>query len=131
MIIDELIEVDEDYAEYFFKQSPSLHSFIAKIYAASIINLPLVIYGPTGVGKTAAARIFGRSRNKHCFRLSFQSGIKSKHIYGTTTILHGNAVFINGPLTTAIQKVVHLLLMIFIWQQYQRLNHWLLFLNHA
>ncbi|KAK8854131.1 hypothetical protein M9Y10_016685 [Tritrichomonas musculus] len=101
---------NNDDGQYFFRDSPSLRSHIAKLYAASVINLPLVLIGGTGVGKTSSARAFGRlrrnlqNRSLPCSMLPFHAGTMPNNIYGTKTILNGKVAFVNGPLTTALQK---------------------------
>ena len=91
--------------EYFIYQNSSiLKSFMAKIYAASLINLPVCIHGPTGVGKTSAAEQFAIERNKGYQKHSFHSGTKPSHIYATTTIQNKKILLKYGSLTTAMKK---------------------------
>ena len=57
-------EPESDDNKFFYLDSESLSKFMAIIHAASIINLPLCIWGDPGVGKTAMIRSFGRIREK-------------------------------------------------------------------
>ena len=48
--------------KFFFKKSPKLRSFIAKLLASSMINLHICVVGPTGIRKTSCTREFSRIR---------------------------------------------------------------------
>ncbi|KAH0800171.1 Dynein heavy chain, cytoplasmic [Histomonas meleagridis] len=95
--------------QFFYKDSPPLCEFMAKIYAASIIGLPICVYGPTGAGKTSAARAFASIRpvnenvSVHFQMHSFHSGTKPNHFYGTPTIKNGKVYFHNGTLTNSMK----------------------------
>jgi len=101
---------DDDDDQFFFLNSELLQQFIAKLYAASLIHLPVCVYGPTGVGKTSAARAFAKIRplsyksNTKYKMHSFHSGTKSNNFYGTTTIKDGKIIYINGTLTDSLRK---------------------------
>ena len=41
---------------YFYKDSPELCLFLAKLMAYSLIEQPICILGPPGIGKTSSAR---------------------------------------------------------------------------
>ena len=113
-IEDELLntfnEIDDKTDEpFFYKDSPSLRSFLAKLAAYSIIEQPICITGPTGAGKTSAARAFARMRpHKSSFKAAFQmhsfhSGTKVSHFFGSTTLLDGKIVFHDGTLTKSLK----------------------------
>lgn len=95
---------------FFYKDSPILCNFLAKLTAYSIIGQPVCVIGPTGAGKTSAARAFARMRpRKSNVRLAFQmhsfhSGTKVSHFFGSTTLLDGKIVFHDGTLTTALKS---------------------------
>ena len=95
---------------FFYEKSPSLCNFLAKLMAYSIISKPVCVTGPTGAGKTSAARAFSRmrprsSKNKTGFQMhSFHSGTKVAHFFGSTTLLDGQIVFHDGTLTTALKS---------------------------
>ena len=96
--------------KFFFQESPKLKSFMAKLLAASMINLHLCIKGKTGVGKTSCAREFSRIRAK-CMKLSkdfymhsFHSNTKSNHFYGNINMKNNQIDFINGSLLNAMEK---------------------------
>ena len=69
------IHINND-APFFYKQSPALKQFFAKLMAYSIIEQPVCITGPTGVGKTASSRAFSMMRpcrSKDSFGFQFHS----------------------------------------------------------
>ena len=114
-IEDELLstfnEIDDNSDEpFFYKDSPSLRSFLAKLAAYSIIKQPVFILGPTGVGKTSAARVFARMRpHKSSYKIGFQmhsfnSCTKVSDFFGSTTLLDGKVVFHDGALTKSLKK---------------------------
>ena len=55
-------EPESDDSKFFYKDSESLKNFMAIVHAASMINIPLCIWGAPGAGKTAMIRAFGRIR---------------------------------------------------------------------
>ena len=82
---------------------------MAKLFAASMINLHLCIIGRTGVGKTSCAREFSRIRekvmklSKDFYMHSFHSSTKPSHFYGNITMKNNKIEFINGPLLNAME----------------------------
>ena len=87
---------------------------MAIVHAASIINIPLCIWGAPGAGKTAMIRAFGRiraelngvySKYSPSFQMhTFHNGTKANDFFGTTTIKEGGEIaFTNGTLTTAMK----------------------------
>ena len=103
------IDISSD-NKYFFQESPKLKSFMAKLFAASLINLYICVIGKTGVGKTSCAREFSRIRakikklSKEFYMHSFHSNTKPNHIYGNITMKNGQIDFINGSLLNAMEK---------------------------
>ncbi|KAH0791477.1 hypothetical protein GPJ56_004588 [Histomonas meleagridis] len=97
-------------SQFFFMDSPPLCEFMTKIYAASLIGLPVCVSGPTGAGKTSAARAFASLRkiqtnyNTKFQMHSFHAGTKPNHFYGTTTIKNGKIYFYNGTLTVSMKE---------------------------
>ena len=96
--------------KFYFRESPKLKSFMAKLFAASMINLHICVIGRTGVGKTSCAREFSRIR-KICMKLSedfymhsFHSNTKPSHFYGNITMKNNKIEFINGSLINAMEK---------------------------
>jgi len=65
---------------------------MAKLFAASLINLHICVVGKTGIGKTSCAREFSRMRAKvsHLYKdfymHSFHSNTKPNHFYGNITM---------------------------------------------
>ena len=102
----------QDEQKFFHQNSKKLSSFIAKLHAASLINLHLIISGPTGIGKTSAARAYSRMRgnflkleeNKTFYMHPFHFGTKPNHFYGSTILKKEKIKFMNGSLTEAITK---------------------------
>ena len=107
-------EPESDDNKFFYQDSESLKNFMAIVHAASIINIPLCIWGAPGAGKTAMIRAFGRIRaemegkySKYApsFQMhTFHNGTKANDFFGTTTIKEGGEIsFTNGTLTTAMK----------------------------
>ena len=107
-------EPESDDSKFFYKDSESLKNFMAIVHAASMINIPLCIWGAPGAGKTAMIRAFGRIRAEMLGRYSkyspsfqmhtFHNGTKANDFFGTTTIKEGGEItFSNGTLTTAMK----------------------------
>ena len=96
--------------QYFFKDSPNLKSFMAKLFLASLINLPICLIGKTGIGKTSCAIEFARIRkramklSKDFYMHSFHSNTKPNHFYGNITIKNNDIEFINGTLLNAMEE---------------------------
>ena len=96
--------------KYYFKDSPKLRAFMAKLFAASMINLHICVIGKTGIGKTSCAREFSRIRkrsmkfSKDFYMHSFHSNTKPSHFYGNITMKNNEIEFINGSLLNAMEK---------------------------
>ena len=113
-LIDLSDDPDSDDNKFFYKDSESLSKFMAIIHAATLINLPLCIFGDPGVGKTAMIRAFGRiradkykisSKDGPFFQLhTFHNGTKASDFFGVTTFKeNGKIEFTKGTLTNAIK----------------------------
>ena len=96
--------------KFFFKDSLKLRSLMAKLMAASLINMHICLIGKTGVGKTSCAREFSRFRKKS-MKLSkdfymhpFHSNTKPNHFYGNITMKNSDIEFINGSLLNAMEE---------------------------
>ena len=90
--------------EFFFNNTTNLKSFLAKLHAASLINMHLIIEGRTGIGKTSAAIYYAKKRgdqNKYFFH-SFHIGTQPIHFYGSSSLNDKNNFFRNGSLTNAL-----------------------------
>lgn len=110
-LIDNLKDIQDtrDENKFFFINSNNLKSFIAKLFASSLINIPVCVIGPTCVGKTSAARKFSQIKpnnvNSKGFQMySFHSGTKPKDFYGIISIKDEKVYFINGTLTTSMSE---------------------------
>lgn len=96
--------------KFFYENSPLLKYFMAKLMAYSLINQPVCVSGPTGVGKTSSARAFAsmrpNSQGEHSsFKMhSFHAGTKTSQFFGTTILTNGKIDFHDGTLTTALKK---------------------------
>ena len=104
-------EPDSTDHKFFHNNSEKLSSFMVKLHAASLINLHLIITGPTGIGKTSSARSYSRIRGKilnltsdYFYMHPFHFGTKPNNFYGSTILKNEHIVFINGPLTKALKK---------------------------
>ncbi|KAK8878640.1 hypothetical protein M9Y10_005420 [Tritrichomonas musculus] len=104
-------KTDSTDQEFYFDKSPLLCTFMSKLMAYSMIQQPVCVSGPTGVGKTSAARKFARMRYSYDdkksgkFQMhSFHAGTKTSHFYGTSTLRNGKLDFIEGTLTTALEN---------------------------
>ena len=99
---------DEKELKFFFQKSEKLLSFMVKIYLASFINLPLIIEGSTGTGKTSSAIAFSKIRGGLIFYeepfyklYSFNANTKSSDLYGTYSI---KKEYLDGSLTYSLKK---------------------------
>ena len=98
---------DEKELKFFFQKSEKLLSFMVKIYLASFINLPLIIEGSTGTGKTSSAIAFSKIRGiifdeEPFYKLySFNANTKSSDLYGTYSI---KKEYLDGSLTYSLKK---------------------------
>jgi len=108
-------EPDSDDSKFFYKNSEKLRKFMTIVHASSMINLPLIIYGSPGVGKTAMIRSYGRIRQskmgkydkeKSSFQIhTFHSGTKPSDFFGTNILKEGGQIgYVNGTLITAIKE---------------------------
>ena len=94
---------------FYFQNSSKIKSFMAKLLAASMINLHICIIGKTGIGKTSCARQFSRIRQKSMnlskdfYMHSFHSNTKPSHFYGNITMKNNEIDFINGSLLNAME----------------------------
>ena len=106
-------EPDSDDSKFFYLKSEKLKKFMTIVHCSSMINLPLIIYGSPGVGKTAMIRAYGRirqkllnkyERDKSSFQMyTFHNGTKPNDFFGTSILKEGGEIgFVNGTLTTAI-----------------------------
>ena len=98
---------DEKELKFFFQKSEKLLSFMVKIYLASFINLPLIIEGSTGTGKTSSAIAFSKIRGiifdeEPFYKLySFNANTKSSDLQGTYSI---KKEYLDGSLTYSLKK---------------------------
>jgi len=116
LILDYLPEEpNSDDSKFFYKNSEKLKKFMTIVHASSMINLPLIIYGSPGVGKTAMIRSYGRIRqykmgkydkDKSSFQIhTFHSGTKPSDFFGTNILKEGGQIgYVNGTLITAIKE---------------------------
>ncbi|OHT04875.1 hypothetical protein TRFO_27550 [Tritrichomonas foetus] len=107
-MLHEITESTDD--KFFYENSDALKNFMAKLMAYSLIEQPICVSGPTGAGKTSAARSFARMRpchsvSKPAFQMhSFHSSTKTSQFYGTTTLSDGKINFHEGTLTVALKR---------------------------
>ena len=107
-ILDNYLQNNQEkQLKFFFQKSEKLLSFMVKIYLASFINLPLIIEGSTGTGKTSSAIAFSKIRgiifNEEPFYklYSFNANTKSSDLYGTYSI---KKEYLDGSLTYSLKK---------------------------
>ena len=111
-ICDDILEkyfilYKEEKLRFFFKKSQKLINFMVKIYLSSLINLPLIIEGSTGTGKTSSAIAFSKIRRiifkeEPYYKLfSFNIDTKPTDLYGTYSI---QKEYLDGSLTYSLKK---------------------------
>jgi len=93
--------------DFYFEGSQSLKHYICIISIASMIGLPLIISGPTGVGKTQSIVAFSMIRQncKRGYQMhSFHSSTRPSHFYGSVTFKDNQIMFNKGPLSSAFEN---------------------------
>ena len=104
----ELYKNSDTKEKFYFKNSPNLENLMANLYVCYICRLPVVLVGPTGVGKTSMARALSEIINKDktnpfimfCFNIETQVS----DLYGTLTLEQGIPKSVKGPLYKAFEE---------------------------
>ena len=65
----ESTEIYKNENKFYYKNSPDLKKFVSLVIASSIINLPLCIIGPSGIGKTSLASEVSKMKS-HIYKLN-------------------------------------------------------------
>lgn len=87
--------------KYHFRDIKKIENYMASLYLYCTMNVPIYVFGPPGVGKTAGAECLARIRNE---REKLEGNYKkyafnSADIFGAETLIDGEVKLIDGPLT--------------------------------
>ena len=86
----ELYESKITREKFYYKNSEKLVNLMIHLYVCSLCRLPVVLVGPTGVGKTSMARALAeliRSDDEEPFTMfSFNIETQISDLYGTLTL---------------------------------------------
>ena len=67
-------------------------------------GIPLLLIGETGCGKTEFIRRSARQQKKSLLRINLTGQTSREDLVGKYTLIEGNTVWVNGPLTDALLK---------------------------
>ena len=105
---------NENEKKFYYSGSLELSKTFSLMIACYICKKNIVLVGPTGIGKTEAAKFFASSINPILFKnnsksnsffiQSFHSETKVDDIYGTYTIKDGDFIINNGPLWQSMEN---------------------------
>lgn len=88
--------------KFYYKNSVNLENLMINIYVCSLCRLPVVLVGPTGVGKTSMARalaeLLSKDNEEPYTMFSFNIETQISDLYGTLTLEQGIPQSIRGPL---------------------------------
>ena len=96
--------------KYFFIGIPKIENYMISLYLYCAMNIPIYVFGPPGVGKTAGAECLARIRTKNeklvgnYKKYAFNSSTNPSDIFGAETIVEGQVKLIDGPLAESALK---------------------------
>ena len=91
--------------KYFFIGISKIENYMISLYLYCAMNIPIYVFGPPGVGKTAGAECLARIRTKieklegNYKKYAFNSATTPSDIFGAETLVEGQVKLIDGPLT--------------------------------
>ena len=113
IIIDEKIKnyvlneilINDPINKYFYKGIKKIENYMLSLYLYCAMNIPIYVFGPPGVGKTAGAECLARIRTQienlegNYKKYAFNSATNPSDIFGAETLMDGQVKLIDGPLT--------------------------------
>ena len=96
--------------KYFFIGIPKIENYMISLYLYCAMNIPIYVFGPPGVGKTAGAECLARIRTKieklvgNYKKYAFNLSTNPSDIFGAETIVDGQVKLIDGPLAESALK---------------------------
>ena len=101
---------DDPIKKYHFRDIEKIENYMVSLYLYCIMNVPIYVFGPPGVGKTAGAECLARIRNErekldgNYKKYAFNSSTNPSDIYGSEALIDGQIKLIDGPLTECALK---------------------------
>ena len=96
--------------KYFFYGITKIENYMISLYLYCAMNIPIYVFGPPGVGKTAGAECLARIRTLNeklegnYKKYAFNSSTSPSDIFGAETLVEGQVKLIDGPLTESALK---------------------------
>ena len=101
---------DDPNKKYHFLNIKKIENYMVSLYLYCTMNVPIYVFGPPGVGKTAGAECLARIRNEreklegNYKKYAFNSATNPSDIFGAETLIDGQVKLIDGPLTESALK---------------------------
>ena len=103
-ILSEIL-INDPINKYFYKGIKKIENYMLSLYLYCAMNIPIYVFGPPGVGKTAGAECLARIRTQieqlegNYKKYAFNSATNPSDIFGAETLMDGQVKLIDGPLT--------------------------------
>jgi MoxR-like ATPase len=103
-ILNEIL-INDPINKYFYKGIMKIENYMLSLYLYCAMNIPIYVFGPPGVGKTAGAECLARIRTYieqlegNYKKYAFNSATNPSDIFGAETLVDGQVKLIDGPLT--------------------------------
>lgn len=107
IMIDVLNPPTEEYAPFVEPKDPNYIfdiDLLRKIVVAMQLNMPLLMWGYHGTGKTTLAEQYCAHTNRPSIRVQHTVSTEESHVLGQLLVRGGATVFEPGPLTVAMKE---------------------------